>query len=68
MWVNDDTYSSDILKKVDNQTISVPMTSNDYKWSQWNKNSLVSNILQNIFFWVQQKKEMHTDLERHEVE
>ncbi len=29
---------------------------------------LVTNILQNILFSVQQKKETHTDLERHEGE
>jgi len=29
---------------------------------------LVTNILQNIFFSVQQKKETHTGLERHEGE
>ncbi len=31
-------------------------------------NCLVTNILQNIFFCVQQKKETHTGLARHEGE
>jgi len=31
-------------------------------------NSLVINILRNIFFCVQQKKETHTGLEQHEGE
>ncbi len=32
------------------------------------QNSLVTNILQNILFYVPQKKESHTSLERHESE
>ncbi len=36
--------------------------------SQWQQNSLVSNILQNIFFCVPHKKVLHTGLGRHEGE
>ncbi len=31
-------------------------------------NCLITNILQNILFYLQQKKETHTGLERHEGE
>ncbi len=36
--------------------------------SMANSNCLVTNNLQNIFFCVQQKEEIHTGLEQHEGE
>ncbi len=44
-----------------------PLTKNtmDVNGSQ---NCLVTNIFQNIFFYVTEKKEIHTGLERHEAE
>jgi len=49
-------------------TRRLPLTSivffSPYYKVQWGINCLVINIIQNIFFCVQQKKEIHTGLEK----
>jgi len=52
-----------ILKKMGSQTVNVHSMEKKYYGSQWGP-SLLTNILQNIFFCVQQKKEIHTGLEQ----
>ncbi len=54
----------DILNNNDNQTFFLINT----KGVKRTRISFTTNILKNIFFCVQQKKESHTGLERHEVE
>ncbi len=57
-----------ILKKVENQTFA------GQQWltfiflllkSMWTSNCLVTQILENIFFYVQHKKEINTGLGQH---
>jgi len=51
----------DILKNVDNQTVDVPHFFPSIIWKSMGYiNCLVTDILQNIFLCVQQKKEIHT--------
>ncbi len=55
----------DILKNVGNQTVWFPL--DEYKIEvNGNRDCLVINILQNIFFCFLPKKEMHTCLVTHE--
>ncbi len=61
----------DIWNNVGNQTACWQplMYGEKMLWkSMATSNSLVTNILQNIFFCVQQMKENHTGLEQHEGE
>ncbi len=57
-----------ILKNIGNQIDLVPIDfyymDKKFNVINGNKNSLVTNILQNIFFCVLHKKESHTGLER----
>jgi len=52
----------DILKNVGNQTVDKKENTKSTRTID----CLVTNILRNIFFCVQQKKEIHTGLEQHE--
>ncbi len=55
----------DILK---NQQLLVPIDYGRLWKSMGTINCLITSILQNIFFYVQHKKETHTGLERNEGE
>jgi len=57
----------DILKNVSNQTVDGPQWFPLY-FNLWSINCLITDILQNIFFCVQQKKETHTGLKQLEGE
>jgi len=58
--------NEDILKNVGKKTVDCIEFHS--KTRQWTVNCLVTNILQNIFFCVHQKKETQTDLKQLEDE